>query len=265
MNPSSLFKYRELNKNSIQSLIDNKVWHSKPESFNDPFDCKFPKVIEHSDEELTKHLNRCAKSQGKQESYTPEFIKKTGRKEYDDMLEGYKKKMANAGVFSLSAAGPTEPLMWAHYADKHYGFCIEYERKPNNSLNCDNCFNVTYTEPEEAIISMLDTFFQEDEIREKAMLKILTSKVKSWSYENEWRLIRFWKDSSSLQDRWYPLGANIMSIYFGLRMPRKDALTILRILNKYTEIKFYQMTQSVERLALEPKPFFFTEEEFKDG
>ncbi len=258
-----LYKYCAFNQNALQGLIDDKVWLAKPDSFNDPFDCKFPMIREYSDKELLAHLNYCAKTQNKQELYTLEFIKEKGRGEYFDILEKYKKGLANAGVFSLSAAKPYEPLMWAHYADKHYGFCIEFERTATNGLCCDNCLEVNYIEPQDSVISILEDFLRTDKARMEAVMNILTSKTINWRYEREWRVIKLWDNPSDKEERRYQLDANILSIYFGLRMPRENALTIIRILQQYRRIKFYQITASPDRFSLEPKLFYFTEKELK--
>ncbi len=189
---SPLYKYCAFTQNTLQSLIDNKVWLAKPESFNDPFDCKFPKVKEYSDDELLAHLNYCAESQNKQKLYTLEYIKEKGRAEYLDILEKHKRTFTNSGVFSLSAAKPYEHLMWAHYGDKHYGLCIEFERTTVNELRSDSCLKVNYIEPKDFIISMTEDFLGTDEAKEKAVTKILTSKAINWRYEREWRVIKLW-------------------------------------------------------------------------
>jgi hypothetical protein len=36
---TSLYKYRGFNTFSLQCLINEVAWFSKPSSFNDPFDC----------------------------------------------------------------------------------------------------------------------------------------------------------------------------------------------------------------------------------
>jgi hypothetical protein len=73
-NPCSLFKYRAFDRNSLQSLIDGKVWLAAPASFNDPFDCRFYIHRERSNEELLAHLNRCAESRGDTRRFTLEQV-----------------------------------------------------------------------------------------------------------------------------------------------------------------------------------------------
>lgn len=37
--PNSIFKYREVNKNSLKNLEDDTIWLADPSNFNDPYDC----------------------------------------------------------------------------------------------------------------------------------------------------------------------------------------------------------------------------------
>ena len=45
--PSSLFKFYAINKNSLNSLVQEYVWLGDPSTFNDPFDniVSFNKII----------------------------------------------------------------------------------------------------------------------------------------------------------------------------------------------------------------------------
>jgi Protein of unknown function (DUF2971) len=252
-NPCSLFKYRAFDRNALQTLIDAKVWIAAPKSFNDPFDCRFYIYREHSDEELLAHLNDCAESRGDTRRFTLEDIPQE-RPHFKRALATLEEGVRNAGLFCL-AATPFEPLMWAHYADGHRGFCIEYERRPDNDLGASGCSKVIYVDPTFPIFRGLDFFRQPEDV----LRGILTCKAGSWSYEHEWRLIRMWRASPG--ERSYRLNARILSIYFGLRMPRRDALTVIRVLRHCTGIEFYEMVTPQERLALQAAPFRFSEEE----
>ncbi|MDD5057737.1 MAG: DUF2971 domain-containing protein [Sideroxydans sp.] len=254
-NPRTLFKYRAFDHRAMQSLIDNKIWLAIPESFNDPFDCRFYIDRLHSDEELLNHLNFCAENRGDTKRYTLEDIPQE-RPHFENILTELENGVQNAGAFCLSAT-PFEPLMWAHYADGHRGFCIEYERRQDNDLRAGSCLRVSYDEPILPTFRGLDFFSNGKEI----LMNIFKYKSKSWSYEKEWRFLRMWKTSPDTEVRSYRLNARILSISFGLRMPRRDALTVIRVLRYCTGIEFYQMSAVPEQLALTAVPFEFSEEE----
>jgi len=60
-----LYKYCAYNTNSLSILINKKIWVAKPESFNDPFDCKIeftlPKI---NSKAFRKYLNRTGRATG---------------------------------------------------------------------------------------------------------------------------------------------------------------------------------------------------------
>lgn len=68
-----------------------------------------------------------------------------------------------------------------------------------------------------------------------------------------------WKAAPT--DRGHRLNARIMSITFGLNMPRRDALTIVRAIRKKRDVQFFEMTTLQEELVLIPMPFHFSEDE----
>ncbi|MGC9976036.1 MAG: DUF2971 domain-containing protein [Syntrophales bacterium] len=130
-----LYKYRAFNPRNLSMLETGKVWFAKPESFNDPFDCKIPFDPSLTTEDLKEYCQRTGESElmllmltNKKGEVTPEFIERWGEE-----LKKVDEQLRNCGVFSLSALN-NNILLWAHYADGHKGFCIEYVRSPENLL-----------------------------------------------------------------------------------------------------------------------------------
>lgn len=66
-------------------------------------------------------------------------------------------------------------LMWAHYADKHTGFCIGYKKEDIEAIST-KLQKVTYSS-------------QPYYIETKSDNSILFVKSKEWEYENEWRAV----------------------------------------------------------------------------
>jgi hypothetical protein len=252
-NPRSLFKYRAFDRYALQALVDQKVWLAAPDTLNDPLDCKFHVSMQHTDQELADHLNECAGARNETRRFTLEDIPKE-RPKFEAVLATLGEGVRNAGIWCVGAT-PLEPSMWAHYADGHRGFCIEYERNLENDLGNDGCFRVEYVDQAFSMFAGLDFFKQPHSV----LKRILTSKAESWFREREWRLIRMSKTVPI--DRGFRLNARIVSVTFGLRMPRRDALTIVRLLRKIKDTQFFEMTTLQEKLALIPMPFRFSEDE----
>lgn len=93
----------------------------------------------------------------------------------------------HTGVCCFFKDAPKHPLMWAHYADSHTGFCIEYDVDEANSEL--EYVNYASQLPAPSISELL---FCPDE----SFLRILTTKSIEWSYEKEVRLVHL----NALQD-----------------------------------------------------------------
>jgi hypothetical protein len=77
--------------------------------------------------------------------------------------------------------------MWAHYADSHKGFCVEYELDIDEQGNLPTGFHrVVYASqlPYPSILELLLT-------PEECINRIVTTKAMEWSYEEEVRYIDF--------------------------------------------------------------------------
>jgi hypothetical protein len=88
----SLYHYKKFNSDHLLGLLrDHKIKLSRPDSFNDPWDCR-------------AHYHFPADAQG--------------RKRLIDYLADINRKHC-----------PWVSVMWAHYADQHKGVCLEFDRR----------------------------------------------------------------------------------------------------------------------------------------
>jgi hypothetical protein len=102
-----LYKYRDFDdKNNPLDILNKKqLWLAEPKTLNDPFDCQieYAKLFDDAIREL-KITNAAIES-----------FKKSSRE-----------VMNNLRVLSLSS-NEINPLLWAHYANKHKGFCLGFD------------------------------------------------------------------------------------------------------------------------------------------
>lgn len=222
-----LYKYCAYNTNSLSILINKKIWVAKPDSFNDPFDCKIRFKSEMNPEAFRKYLERTRRGTGDIQRDYAIFIE--GLKEFRN------KDVKSFGVFSMSQI-KDNILMWSHYADQHKGFCIEFVRLPNNLLG-----DFEKTQPVNYYCDYpeVDPLDSNGNMDRSIFKKMLFSKAKDWAYEKEWRL------TYDEGDREEPLPADISSIIFGLRMPDEHNNTIRNILADQPGIR-YQKAIEVE-------------------
>ncbi len=76
------------------------------------------------------------------------------------------------------------PVMWAHYAQKHYGFCLGFDI-PVGHPDQEYVYAMNY-EPERLRFEFEKEKWTED-VGLSFIRQIMTTKAKAWEYEREWR------------------------------------------------------------------------------
>ncbi|BDD09510.1 hypothetical protein FUAX_19420 [Fulvitalea axinellae] len=219
-----VFKYRggdrEIFERDLSAIEKNFFWGSNFKQLNDP--CETLISSDRFKSETKTFFNLTNKNSEK-------VLEKV-----HDALDTFINRGKEIGIYSLSATYNDE-LLWAHYANSHQGFCIEYdldlllESYPSDKIYS---FPIKYSKnPPEIDISDISG---KDGI--SLVRKLAGNKSKKWDYENEYRIIT---DKSG--EHTYNFKA-IQAIYFGLRMPepwKKEMMTILH----GRGIKYYQIFQ----------------------
>jgi hypothetical protein len=277
------YKYRAINKYSLETLINNTIYFSKHTDFNDPFEFSTPfpdlktmytKISKGVDKLFAQkfisignhqHLKRVCQNIIEERSSS-----------LDQKHEEIKQSLVKTGVYSLSKTNE-EILMWSHYADNHKGFCIGFENLHQNTTPLTKPLPINYTNqytdlsaPELVLdfykkmygqyITLPDAEWNE-KYRELANqtkftddqrggIAILTDKYEKWSYEQEFRLI----DEKGFGLR--PFNpACLKTVTFGLRTSSQDIETIINICkDKKSNIEFFQTQKKKNNFALEITP-----------
>ena len=227
--PKSLFKFKSFSQwEHAIALFQGNIYFSSKKQLNDPFDLDVPVKLHLSTVDFIKKLKmegdikmygrlRASEKEYEEDAIRliedPKFANNHWKEEYDkDVEEKY-------GVFALSR-NINELFLWAHYADSHTGYAIEYDfEKLYPLVNASNSnkflgnlpveYTVKYPKlipkllsPDvSAIYSFTDWAFRS-----------LSVKSKEWKYESEWRIFSIGKSKYSLQ-----IGTEfIKAIYFGL-------------------------------------------------
>jgi hypothetical protein len=157
--------YRFLPASSaIKSLLDRTLRASEIAKLNDPYD-SVPGI-----------LNAPKPSTDEEEAERP-------YRSVDEFIRSFTNDRFKLISFSKKA---TDPVLWAHYADNHRGICLAFDPSayPENSFadvqySGDRaCFCYSMFGDKERLQEMSDT-----------INTALTTKWKSWAYEEEVRLI----------------------------------------------------------------------------
>lgn len=229
------YKYRggsDYFERDLNSIVENYFVASNAESLNDP--CETLVYIDKIKQQISL-LNKL-------------FGNKMKIDDFQKALDNFISNKRELGIYSLSKTYSDE-LLWAHYANKHTGFCIEYDLKTlleQVSFSDFYPLNVVYSEkPPEIEIDDLNV-----KDNKQIFKKIAGTKSTRWSYEEELRIIT---DKFGEQDYYF---SAVTAIYFGYRMPEKYKDRIMFAL-KGRNINYYQ-------IILKEKSYSFIREKVDD-
>ena len=151
-------------------------------------------------------------------------------------------KLYSVGIYSLSKPKndetfPCNELLWAHYANTHKGFCIEYDldklsNYAQSNYDISHVLHVSYEDERPKVLGN-DNVIQ-------IQKKVFGTKSLAWKYENEVRLV-FEKCGEKI----IPENA-VTAIYFGLRIGWEDRREIIKKMSG-RGIDFYQV-ERIENL-----------------
>jgi len=236
-----VFKYRGGDENifirDLESLEKDTFWASTRNMLNDPCEGLVSSDI------LLKQIDLTTGILG------------NGKKDVTDSVEALKQslndvidKKNSAGVYSLSK-NCTDELLWAHYANSHEGFCIEYDLDTLVCFGRNDYFNfdVTYSDHPPKL-NINDMFNIDDKV--SFIQKLIGIKSKKWAYEKETRVVT---SESGLQSYDYRA---VKAIYFGLRMPKERTREVMKRLCG-RGIKYHQ-------IHLKDNSYKFTFESLED-
>lgn len=237
--PSSsqlVYKYRALDRNSISILVDRQLHFSSPENLNDPHDC-------HVEISAALLASLCSIDIS---TVPPDRVRGllTAKAELERDENAIRRKLlrdkARRGICSMSFA-PDSPLMWAHYADDHRGFCLGFrpylvlERKKD--LDHVLHYPVRYWDQNPMALCLHDFmhagFYSSGGKGEPgpsslylfAVEAAIATKSRAWAYEYEFRFIRDRPGTMQFD----PSALDV--VILGCRMSARDRGTILRLLS----------------------------------
>ncbi|MBC7776541.1 MAG: DUF2971 domain-containing protein [Phycisphaerae bacterium] len=202
----------------LRSLERNSLFASSIDSLNDPCEAMV------FGDNLKKEMELVSQLLGRKKPDLSEF-------QTDDLLSNLNEKY---GIYSLAGRYNHE-LLWAHYANSHKGFCIEYslnDLKHGYSNEDLYTFQVVYP-PEPPQLSLSEILGGN---HVAVIQKVTGHKSGHWKYEDETRIV-FNKPGPR---HYHPKA--ITGIYFGLRMPPKIRDEIMRRLSG-RGLKFYEILQ----------------------
>jgi hypothetical protein len=238
--PRSLFRYRSLSAYSLGELVNQTMWYSKPTAFNDPFDCALT-IDQRKFSESFEHAIRAGIAQGKiakdlpKEKYAPTESDKAMFMAIRDRL---KSTAAPLGLCCLSENSKSI-LMWAHYANNHRGFCVEYSSAEGTMLS-EEVSKVIYTTKMPSL-TMADLA---PGTSTKTVETLWRTKAACWRYEREWRALAPEGNKS------YPARSPILSVIFGAKMPQEDRALLGQAISSQPHIHLKEAFLDEDKFAI---------------
>lgn len=246
--PSKLYKYQSCNEYALNNLRNRSFWLSKPENFNDPFDCDINFQVGDFTEENMELLfdalsedipfkntfEKVYHSGGKVTKLFEDAVKKSTQKATEKLVNRYK----NFGVTCLSEIND-DILMWSHYASSHQGFCLEFDtttypfRRTNNDEQ-DAALEKVYYSDSYPMISLKYIALNQIPTLPQGLLGIKSS---HWSYEREWRLFSMSGNIELAYDK-----TALTGVYLGCKITEENKEIIKSILGN--SVPIYEMQRS---------------------
>ena len=193
--PAFLYKYySDVEPHNFEAVKNNTMWYSSAINFNDVFDCDIfvdEGAIFQSLVDASQTMKGLRKGSPMWREFKGQSIKSTRRLQKD-----FEEMKARTGIACLSELDDSL-LMWAHYANNHKGFCVEYELLEINKQLQFTPIPVIYSNEKVLVRSLFPKSLKESSI--KMVADGLSTKSTEWSYEKEWRIIR---DDNACGDKW---------------------------------------------------------------
>lgn len=253
MPPAKLYKYQPFSEYAIENLALGRVFFSRPSDFNDPFEfrVRFERV------ELTPDLRCDLAAKAKVDAEKLGFVFDEAALEsfvsgVVNVHETAHRDLQNLGVACFSELHD-HPLMWAHYAAGHTGFCLEF------STDCalfSKAIQVEYLSSA-PIVDHAAFALVEDPVRR--LRTLAASKLDAWAYEKEWRC--FHAERTML----YGYEArDLTGVYFGLRMTEGHKIAIGSLLQK-TPTKLFRMIECEESYGVRAEAVDFSQPNYTES
>lgn len=282
--PKSIFKYREINENSIKNLEEDTIWLADPSNFNDPYDCahtvdfariqkhQSPECFEKFMEEKGNSLNLSDAQKKKLElSCDPLGVlidillsgeppeKKEGMKAaltevqnkmHEDLALANSKAVASSFKLCSFSERNDSMLMWAHYASYHQGFCIEYdlENIPYSDYRRRFLYPTIYSDEMFDATEHLMRGVEDENFNNLHLSLAGLVKAKDWAYEKEWRLT--FANGVFDTEQTYNIGKPKM-VYLGTKINQKNQDKLIEICSR-RDIPISKMKANHSMFKLEP-------------
>lgn len=246
--PKHIYRYRPMTPENTESLENDSIYLSSPESFNDPTDCMLYVDPEEIMEVFSSEITKPSSSS---EADGPDILPPNPIHVLNAMNFGIDTIQRAREGFKIACFSEVidSPLMWSHYADKHKGYALRYNIRKFARDNCKGCdclcqrkgfsfYPVLYSSkrPDTTryakACAQLFYYGEYFEDHPRPLLPFLL-KGKEWAYEKEWRFI-----CRNKEKKYFHMKPE--AIYLGYCMNQEDKECLAKIADS-KNIEIHQM------------------------
>lgn len=223
----------------LENLEKSQIYFNDPSNFNDPFDCKYSVDREISERRFICKMEKrgwdASQLSTDQLKQKIEKFKETVLSVENSIFD----KHIHIGVTCLCERWDSL-LLWGHYANKHTGFCLEFD----TTLEPFNLAERVLYKHARPIPKLVDLINNEEKFV-KSTQDAIRVKSKNWSYEKEWRVLY------SKPDKVHQLNRECLkSVTLGLRMEDSVRKKIIEAAANYPKIPIYECYESKINFSL---------------
>lgn len=245
--PDKLYKYCPWNDYTKDIIVNNRLYFSSANNFNDPFDANLIIDMDGTPEEWIKkyvelynhYVGEISKSEYDEMcfilySFTPEQRKKYKEGVIEQITKTVREE---TGIYCFTKS-KDNILMWSHYADNHKGICLEFNHSDSKLLLTKK---VNYYNDYPRINYFTSNYDELMTIR-------YFTKAKDWEYEAEYRIVipHFSKQQKKFEPK------IITGVICGCCMPDDDIEELRSILKmRTTPITLYKAKKKEYEFGLD--------------
>jgi len=185
-------KDTELEFKVLDTFYNSSLLFSKPNTFNDPFDCL--SIIDYDFSKIKKaeleELLNLSMTNKQFKLYKDLEIRRIKELPHVKNWGDFRRDGFHLTCFNNS---PLHILMWSHYACNHQGFMIEFKFKKlfkdYKHLPVPVVYSNDFPKLKYPFNASTKMCFENSGFGAECIIKLFSNKAECWSYENEFRLL----------------------------------------------------------------------------
>ena len=240
--PATLYKYEQVNLQTLRNLKNQVIYLGAPRNFNDPYDCAIgAPLTDLSDQGLERLL------EGRRVNAPNETLKAMFKDGATKTIQGLTEKFLDERGVACFTEAPENLLMWSHYADGGRGMCLAFATKEKLF---EKARKVTYSNSIPAL--ELEAILCDKQYDQ--LIELYRTKSSHWCYEQEWRVIHETAGTS-----WTYEASSLEAVYFGPNVA-DDLLqiTLLILKGQNATVRFYRGMRSESEFRMLFEQFQYT-------